>query len=123
MKDPLARYSPAISVLLTELDYERLEPAITNGFGRESLLCRRGGPWQVVFTDKKFVDDRGLLTTVTIKRYQYHRTFSEKECKRIREELKWKKTLQHKNLVRLLGMRTPLSFFFLPVTPFMACVD
>ncbi|XP_062203497.1 L-type lectin-domain containing receptor kinase VIII.2-like [Phragmites australis] len=113
MEDPLACYSPAISVLLTELDYERLEPAITNDFGRESLLCRRGGPWQVVFTDKKFVDDKGLLTTVTIKRYQYHRTFSEKECKRIREELKGKKTLQHKNLVRLLGYSLGKGRFYL----------
>ncbi|KAL6623294.1 hypothetical protein ACP70R_033173 [Stipagrostis hirtigluma subsp. patula] len=99
-QDPLACYSPVISVQLTELAYERLESA-TDGFGSESRLGHRGGPWQAVFTDTKFVQNNGLPTTVVLKRY--HSIFSEEDCKRIREELKCKYTLRHKNLVSLHG--------------------
>ncbi|KAG2629656.1 probable L-type lectin-domain containing receptor kinase I.6 [Panicum virgatum] len=99
--DPLAMYSPSISVLLKEFDYEQLHLA-TNNFGRKSLLGRRGGPW-VVFKGTKFVKDEGLPATVAIKRFRT--TFTDEQCKRIRGDLKskFKFTLRHKNLVNLLG--------------------
>ncbi|CAL4906350.1 unnamed protein product [Urochloa decumbens] len=97
--DPLAMYSPSISVLLKEFDYEQLQGA-TNNFGRKSLLGRRGGPW-VVFKGTKFVKDEGLPATVAIKRFRT--AFTDEQCKRIRGELKFKFTLRHKNLVNLLG--------------------
>ncbi|CAN6338449.1 unnamed protein product [Urochloa humidicola] len=97
--DPLAMYSPSISVLLKEFDYEQLQGA-TNNFGRKSLLGRRGGPW-VVFKGTKFVKDEGLPATVVIKRFRT--AFTDEQCKRIRGELKFKYTLRHKNLINLLG--------------------
>ncbi|CAN6343081.1 unnamed protein product [Urochloa humidicola] len=97
--DPLAMYSPSISVLLKEFDYEQLQVA-TNNFGKKSALGRRGGPW-VVFKGTKFVKDEGLPATVAIKRF--HTAFTDEHCKRNRGELKSKFTLRHKNLVSLLG--------------------
>lgn len=100
IKDPLACYSPACSVLLTELQYDLLESG-TNGFKRKSLPGGRVGPWNVVLKDTQFVEDEGLPAEVIIKRH--HITFTEVECKRIREELRGKCTLRHKNLVKLHG--------------------
>ena len=98
--DPFSPCSRASWARPKELDYERLQVA-TNNFHMKSRMRKPGRQW-VVYKGTKFVADDGLPAVVVIKRF--HEIISTEQRERMVDDLSRMTTLQHKNVVSLLGM-------------------
>ncbi|XP_044328621.1 L-type lectin-domain containing receptor kinase VIII.2 [Triticum aestivum] len=107
--DPFSPCSRASWARPKELDYERLQVA-TNDFHMKSRMRKPGCQW-VVYKGTKFVADDGLPAVVVIKRF--HEIISTEQRERMVDDLSRMTTLQHKNVVSLLGYSFGNGYFHL----------